>query len=143
MNKYDVMADLLENGTDEEIEDYLLMEAAEEDLIIRMGGDRTKMQYAILIEQLLDDNNFYVFNGWEDAIMVSAPNVEKYVVTVNLQLPNEFDAAPLAILKRKIGALGVKGLKKLKTTIVFQLTVPKTALDEIEEENKKLVEEMI
>jgi hypothetical protein len=76
---------LLEDKLDE-AKEILLAEAIESD-IIRHIGETSKLDYLLKFEKFLDDRDIYLFNGWEDAQILSAPKVSKFWVILDLKVP--------------------------------------------------------
>jgi len=143
MNDFEMLIDALVEGDDGAEEEVISLLESRDDLVIKMGGDRTALEYAVLFEQLLDNNNFYAHNGWGEGKLIGAPSIGKYQVSFIVQLPADFDRVPIKLMDDKYGSFGVKALKRLRSSYVLEITVPRNVLDDLAKENEKFIQDMI
>jgi|ERR1044071_2759436 hypothetical protein len=76
---------ILEDRIDE-AQETLLAESIESDLIQSIG-ETSQLDYLLKMEKFFDDRDLYVYDGWEDAQVLSSPKIGKYFVTIDLRVP--------------------------------------------------------
>lgn len=78
---------LLEDRVDE-AQECLMAESIESD-IMQAIGETSELDYLLKIERFFDERDLYLYSGWEDAQILSAPKVAKFWVTLDLRVPKD------------------------------------------------------
>jgi hypothetical protein len=142
MNNFTDIVDLLIEGETDKATEYILMENIEQQMLRSVGGDRMPLNYILKFEEYLDDHDIYLFDGWEDAVLVSAPEIDKFWVTIYLFCPEKVDLrGALRITNDKEGQNQIK-VKKCEGGNILQFKVLKRYLDQIEERNIDKAEQL-
>jgi hypothetical protein len=127
---------LLENDDPQMIGEVasILTESAEQ-----IAEETDAMSYLMKLEEFLDDCGVYSFKGWEDAIVISEPNIEKFWVGFDFLVPKDTDLeASLHISGRDREAKVI--VKKEGSKLLVRIKVLRRILDEIEFRNRKEAE---
>lgn len=77
------VGDLKDRGAD--ARECLLVESIESD-IVKNIGETSKLDYLMKMEKFFDEHDLYLYKGWEDAQILSAPKVNKFWVTLDLRV---------------------------------------------------------
>ena len=72
----------------DEAEEMLLCETIENDLLKQIN-ETGSLDYLMKMEQFFDQRDLYLYKGWEDAEIVSAPKIGKFWVTLDLRVPRD------------------------------------------------------
>jgi hypothetical protein len=72
----------------EEAEEMLLCESLENDLLSKIN-ETGALDYLMKIEQFFDQRDLYLYNGWEDAEILSAPKIDKFWISLDLRVPKD------------------------------------------------------
>lgn len=127
---------LIENGDPEMISEVasILTESAEQ-----VAEETDAMSYLMKLEEFLDDCGIYSFKGWEDAIVLSEPDIQKFWVSFDFLVPKDTDLeASLHISGKDREAKVI--VKKEGTKLLIRIKVLRRILDEIEFRNRKEAE---
>lgn len=131
------IVDKLIEGDEEGATAALLLEAEEEDLLAHLGGETTLMNYLIKFEEYLDDHDIYLFKGWDKAVIVGKPKVEKFWTTIDVMVAPDTDLrGALRVVNDKEGQNKVSK-KKTKEGVIVRFKILKRYLDQIEQRNKE------
>jgi len=138
---YSQLVEILLDRDDAALEDFLIMESEQDEALAVIGGDQTLMSYLLLFEELMDDHDIYMFDGWEDGIIVGKPKVEKFWVTVSMKVPLKTEMMGAkrmndALPQSKISA------KKVDDGYIVKFEILKKVLDKIETNNKEKIKSL-
>lgn len=69
----------------EEAKECLLAESIESELVKNIS-ETSKLDYLLKMEKFFDDRDLYLYQGWEDAQILTSPKVDKFWVTLDLRV---------------------------------------------------------
>jgi hypothetical protein len=100
-----------------------------------MGVESTPLDYLLCMEEFLDQCHVYAFAGWEDAVIASNPEIQKYIFVCDMYLPKETDFKALERIKGKNKENQV-GVKDAGDKYIVRFKILRRILDGITERNK-------
>ena len=134
---------ILEDGDDETVTEAILLETEEERIVKSMGNEVTLMNYLIKFEEYLDDHDVYLFDGWEQAVIIDQPEIEKFWCTFYLQLNKNSDLrGAKRIMNDKEGQNSVKKKQLDDGKTILKIKILKHYLDDIEKKNKQKAKDL-
>lgn len=127
----------------DEARECLLVESMETELIKNIG-ETSKLDYLLKMEKFFDDRDLYLFDGWENAQVISAPTVDKFWVTLDLRLDKDADLkAALRCCNGEGSSQNTTRYKKLEDGSFFvRFKILRRLLDKIEMDAKDRAEEI-
>jgi len=136
------IVDLLLEDEIEEAEHHLLMENAEQQIIRAMGGDRMPMNYLLKFEEYLDDHDVYLFDGWEECVVIRKPKIDRFWTTFVVFAPKNTDLrGAVRVRDASEGQTEVKA-KRVDGGIIVKFKIQKRVLDAIETRNQEKAEKL-
>lgn len=139
---FESIVDLLIEGEEEEALHHLLMENDEEQ-ITRAMGDSNKMNYLMKFEEYLDDHDIYIFDGWEEAQIITRPVIDTFWTTFYVRLGKNADLrGALRIKNDKEGQNTVRYKKNGDGSYTLIFKILKRYLDQIEHKSKEKAEQL-
>ena len=133
---------IIETTDDNEVNTFLLSETKIDELLAKVG-DQQAMNYLIRFEEYLSDHDVYMFRGWEDAKVVSAPKLTKFWCEFNVLVSNKTDLRALKRVtndKEGQNETSVSDLENGAKLVNFKILIK--YFDEIEKRNTKKIEEL-
>jgi hypothetical protein len=108
--------------------------------ILKESADLTaeetdSMSYLMKLEEFLDDCGIYIFDGWEEAIVLKEPEIEKFWVIFDFILPKGADLEAASHISGKNREAKVY-LRKVEDKRIIRIKVLRRILDEIEFRNR-------
>ena len=108
--------------------------------ILKESADLTaeetdSMSYLMKLEEFLDDCGIYIFDGWEEAIVLKEPEIEKFWVTFDFILPKNADLEAASHIAGKNREAKVF-LRKIEDKRIVRIKVLRRILDDIEFRNR-------
>jgi hypothetical protein len=100
--------------------------------------DSSVMNYLFRLEQFLDENDIYAFDGWKGGFVYGEPEIEKFWFKTNFIFPKNLDiAGALRIIgKKKENRVWVKTLDDGRKLV--KIAILRNKLDDIERDNRRL-----
>jgi hypothetical protein len=80
----DYAVDLILEGREEDAQEAILCESIESELVKNIS-EVSMLDYLLKCEKFFDDRDLYLYQGWEDAQVLSAPKVDKFWITLDLR----------------------------------------------------------
>lgn len=140
-NYSSVVEHLLNNDTEEAI-GTMIVETQEQRIIRTMGGDRMPVNYLMKFEEYLDDHDLYLYDGWEDAVLVHKPKIDKFWVTIHLFCGDDADLqGAYRVVNDQEGQNKIE-IKKVDGGHIVGFKILKRYLDQIEKKNQDKAEEL-
>lgn len=101
-----------------------------------LENESTIMSYLFRVEQLFDDNDVYLFDGWIDGEVIGPPDIGKFWITTEMRFPKELDleGAARIIGKDKKNFVGVKKLDD--GSYMLKIKILRHELDDMERDNR-------
>lgn len=136
------IVDLLMDGDSEEANSQLLLEN-EQTQLMGTVGDTTQFNYLMKFEEYLEEHDLYLFNGWEDSIVLSPITIEKFWTRFNLLVGKDTDLrGAKRVMSNKEGQNKVRVKKLGDGRMIVEFQILKKYLDDIELRNKERIEDL-
>lgn len=105
--------------------------------ILDPSKERDQFNYLMRIEQYFDECDLYAYDGWADAEISRAPDIEKFWVTVDLYVEKDTDMAGALRIRGKEEQNDVRVAPWGKGKIV-RCRILRRILDGIEDRNRRM-----
>ncbi len=130
------------NDQIEEAQEILLAESIESDLIKNIS-ETSKLDYLLKTEKFFDDRNLFLYDGWEDGQVLSAPKVDKFWVTLDLRVSPKTELTGALRCCNGEESQNTVQYKKLEDGSFFvRFKILRRILDKIEMSEKDRAEEI-
>lgn len=141
-NPYHQLVEIMLGDDDASLDEFILQESEKDDVMLSLDGNSTLMNYMMLFEEFLDNHDLYLFKGWEKAVFVKPPMIEKFWAVFWLQVGPETDLDGARRIHDAVPQGEVAFHKQSDGTTVVKFTILKRALDQIEVDTRTKIEKL-
>ena len=143
--QYDDIVDLILEDDQEMASQYLLMEAEEEDMLRKLNGETTLMDYMLLFLGYLEDRDCFFSDpdGLYASTIVGQPRIEKFWAIFYLHVPKKADLRGFKRVINDKEAQNQIQMKKLEDgSCILKIKILKRTLDALEKRDKDRAEQL-
>lgn len=141
-NPFHQLVEIMLGDDDDAVAEFILQESEKDDVMLALDGNSTLINYMMLFEEFLEQHDIYLFKGWEKAVFVSQPVVEKFWVVFHLMTPPNTDLRGAKRVNDAMKQGEVVFQEQSDGRALVRFTVLKRTLDQIEKDTQDRIEKL-